>query len=124
MPFLTSMPRSSVGGVLLIGARLHPNGRIFGRGCHDSTSFEHACLSKFSRSILKKLARELLCLIQSEKLTQASPVHWTIQTPSPGNITKEDQTTEKTWYPLLSEMLTAAFENASRRRLHRHEVTR
>ncbi|MGB6794908.1 MAG: hypothetical protein WBE53_26365, partial [Pseudolabrys sp.] len=29
-------------------------------------------MSKFSRSILKKLARELLCLIQSEKLTQAS----------------------------------------------------
>ncbi|MGA7597840.1 MAG: hypothetical protein WCB23_08330, partial [Pseudolabrys sp.] len=49
---------------------------------------------------------------------------WTIRTTSPGNITKEDQTTEKTWYPLLSEMLTAAFENASRRRLHRHEVTR
>ena len=49
---------------------------------------------------------------------------WTIRITSPGNITKEDQTTEKTWYPLLSEMLTAAFENASRRRLHRYEVTR
>jgi hypothetical protein len=41
---------------------------------------------------------------------------WTIRTTSPGNITKEDQTTEKTWFPLLSEMLSAAFEAANRRR--------
>ena len=41
---------------------------------------------------------------------------WTIRTTSPGNITKEDQTTEKTWYPLLSEMLSAAFEAANRQR--------
>jgi hypothetical protein len=47
---------------------------------------------------------------------------WTIQTTSPGNITKEDQTTEKTWYPLLTEMLAAAFENANRRRFPAGQV--
>ena len=42
-------------------------------------AFEHACLSKLSRGILQKLAMELLCLIESEKLTQAIrgtlPIH-------------------------------------------------
>ena len=37
-------------------------------------------------------------------------------TTTSGGITAEDETVERTWFPLFSEMLSTAFENASRRR--------
>ena len=40
---------------------------------------------------------------------------WKITTTS-GGITAEDETVERTWFPLFSEMLATAFENANRRR--------
>jgi hypothetical protein len=41
---------------------------------------------------------------------------WRIAITAPGGVTTSDETTEKTWYPLLNEMLSAAFESANRRR--------
>jgi hypothetical protein len=35
---------------------------------------------------------------------------WTITTKAPGNITSECETQESTPYPLLDEMISAAFE--------------
>ena len=40
---------------------------------------------------------------------------WKITTTS-GGIIAQDETVERTWFPLFSEMLSTAFENASRRR--------
>jgi hypothetical protein len=39
---------------------------------------------------------------------------WTVRVP--GNVTKENQTTEKLWLALFNEMVSAAFESANRRR--------
>ena len=41
---------------------------------------------------------------------------WTVSITAPGGFTKTDETTEKTWFPLFSEMLAAASEAALRRR--------
>ena len=41
---------------------------------------------------------------------------WTVAITSPGNVVTEDATVERTWYPLFTEMLAAAYENAQRKR--------
>ena len=41
---------------------------------------------------------------------------WTVSVTAPGAVTTSDETVEATWYPLFNEMLTAAVENANRRR--------
>lgn len=51
---------------------------------------------------------------------------WAVSVTAPGNIATSDETVEATWYPLFTEMLASAFENANRRRFpERHrEVVR
>ena len=41
---------------------------------------------------------------------------WAVAIEAPGGVKTSDETTERTWFPLFSEMLTAAVENANRRR--------
>ena len=41
---------------------------------------------------------------------------WTITITSPGGVTKEDATTERTWFPLFNEMLSDAYHTAQRKR--------
>ena len=41
---------------------------------------------------------------------------WAVTITAPGGHTKTDETTERTWFPLFSEMLTAASEDAIKRR--------
>jgi len=41
---------------------------------------------------------------------------WTVRIEAPGGIVTTDETVELTPYPLLSEMLVAAIDNAKRRR--------
>jgi hypothetical protein len=41
---------------------------------------------------------------------------WSVTITAPGGIMTQDETVEATWYPLLNEMLAAAFESANRRR--------
>lgn len=41
---------------------------------------------------------------------------WSVSVTAPGNVTTSDETTERTWYPLFSEMLATAVESANRRR--------
>lgn len=40
----------------------------------------------------------------------------------PGSITTEDQTTEATWYPLFTEMLSDAYEGACRKRFPGRQI--
>ena len=50
---------------------------------------------------------------------------WAVTITQPGGIVTEDETVEASWYPLFTEMLRAAFENANRRRFperHREAV--
>src|SRR5262249_12964701 len=41
---------------------------------------------------------------------------WKVSITSPGNITKSDETTERTWYPLFTEMLSEAYHAAQKKR--------
>ena len=41
---------------------------------------------------------------------------WAVSITAPGSITTSDETTERTWFPLFSEMLAAAADGANRRR--------
>jgi hypothetical protein len=41
---------------------------------------------------------------------------WKVRIISPGGHTSENESVEKTWFPLYTEMLTAAIDNARRRR--------
>jgi hypothetical protein len=41
---------------------------------------------------------------------------WTVAIEAPGGVKTSDETVEATWYPLFSEMLTSAVDNATRRR--------
>jgi len=41
---------------------------------------------------------------------------WAIKITSPNNVVTEDATVERTWYPLFTEMLSAAYEAAQRKR--------
>ena len=41
---------------------------------------------------------------------------WSVTITAPGGIMTQDETVAATWYPLLNEMLAAAFESANRRR--------
>jgi hypothetical protein len=47
---------------------------------------------------------------------------WKVTITSPGGITTEDETTERTWFPLFSEMLASAYEAANRRRFPGREA--
>jgi hypothetical protein len=47
---------------------------------------------------------------------------WSVSITAPGGVVTSDETTEKTWYPLLTEMLAAAFESANRRRFPAGQV--
>lgn len=51
---------------------------------------------------------------------------WCVSITAPGGVVTSDETTERTWFPLFSEMLSAAFENANRRRFpeRQNEVMR
>jgi hypothetical protein len=52
--------------------------------------------------------------------------NWTVRVTSPGGDTAKDETTERTWFPLWTELVTTASENAKRRRSSgaRSEVVR
>ncbi|MGA7209624.1 MAG: hypothetical protein WBV76_14780 [Pseudolabrys sp.] len=41
---------------------------------------------------------------------------WSVSITAPGGVVTSDETTEKTWYPLLTEMLAAAHDAAIKRR--------
>jgi hypothetical protein len=41
---------------------------------------------------------------------------WKVTVTAPGNITTEDTTGERQWFTLWSELVTAAFKNANKRR--------
>ena len=41
---------------------------------------------------------------------------WKVRITSPGDVTTEDETTERHWFLLFNEMLTKAFDAARRRR--------
>jgi hypothetical protein len=41
---------------------------------------------------------------------------WEVSITAPGNITKSDETTERTWFPLFSEMLGEAYHAAQKKR--------
>jgi hypothetical protein len=41
---------------------------------------------------------------------------WKVSISAPGNITKKNETTERTWFPLFTEMLSDAYGAACRRR--------
>jgi hypothetical protein len=43
--------------------------------------------------------------------------NWSIRVTAPGGVVTSDETTERTWFPLFSELLSTAFESAHRRRL-------
>lgn len=42
--------------------------------------------------------------------------NWKVSISAPGSVTKENETTERTWFPLFTEMLSDAYETAQRRR--------
>jgi hypothetical protein len=42
---------------------------------------------------------------------------WTVRITSPGGVTTEDQTTERTWFPLWTELVSAASDNEKRKRV-------
>jgi hypothetical protein len=41
---------------------------------------------------------------------------WTVTITSPGGIKTEDETSERTWFPLFSELLSEAYHTAQRKR--------
>jgi hypothetical protein len=48
---------------------------------------------------------------------------WEVSITAPGNITKSDETTERTWFPLFSEMLAEAYHSAQKKRFPERRTT-
>ncbi|MGA7153784.1 MAG: hypothetical protein WBY84_20650 [Pseudolabrys sp.] len=47
---------------------------------------------------------------------------WSVSITAPGGVVTSDETTERTWFPLFTEMLASSYENACRRRFPGRQI--